>query len=170
MQLELLGDAYILPIAFVVGVAGRFIVEKFKPIFWSSVIRPRKIFPFYETVRLRTTSRTSLKGTDLMGDYEVLTKWLHYTDEQAKAAIAKTKAKKLEDLKLQIIAQNPTGIMVPAVVTSSVLVDFAQVDPMSSAVDIRKAMNSSIATDDEEDFDDQNDEDVDEDDTAAKWI
>jgi hypothetical protein len=44
-----------------------------------------------------------------MSDYDILTKWLKYSEDEAKKMLARLKIQKLEDLKLQIIAQNPTS-------------------------------------------------------------
>jgi hypothetical protein len=50
-----------------------------------------------------------------MSDYDILTKWLKYDEEEVQAMLARLKIQKLEDLKLQIIAQNPTllGVGLP---------------------------------------------------------
>lgn len=68
-----------------------------------------------EVVTNRLGNAANLKGSLLMSDYDILTKWLKYTDEEAKKMLARLKMQKLEDLKLQIIAQNPTllGVGLP---------------------------------------------------------
>lgn len=57
----------------------------------------------------------NLKRGDLMADYDILTKWLKYSPDEANEMVARLKKQKLEDLKLQVMAQNPmiTGIRVP---------------------------------------------------------
>jgi hypothetical protein len=68
-----------------------------------------------EVVTNRLNNASNLKGSQLMSDYDILTKWLKYSDEEAKKMLARLKIQKLEDLKLQIIAQNPTllGVGLP---------------------------------------------------------
>jgi hypothetical protein len=53
---------------------------------------------------------TSLKGSLLMSDWDLLTKYLKFTDEEAEEIISRNKIQKLEDAKLQIIMQNPEVI------------------------------------------------------------
>lgn len=68
-----------------------------------------------EVITNRLNNAANLKGSQLMSDYDILTKWLKYSDEEAKKMLARLKIQKLEDLKLQIIAQNPTllGVGLP---------------------------------------------------------
>jgi hypothetical protein len=68
-----------------------------------------------EVVTNRLNNASNLKGSQLMSDYDILTKWLRYDDDEAKKMLARLKLQKLEDLKLQIIAQNPTllGVGLP---------------------------------------------------------
>lgn len=68
-----------------------------------------------EVVTNRLNNAANLKGSQLMSDYDILTKMLKYSDEEAKQMLARLKIQKLEDLKLQIIAQNPTllGVGMP---------------------------------------------------------
>jgi hypothetical protein len=68
-----------------------------------------------EVVTNRLNNASNLKGSQLMSDYDIMTKWLKYNDEEAKKMLARLKMQKLEDLKLQIIAQNPTllGVGLP---------------------------------------------------------
>ena len=56
-----------------------------------------------------------LKGSQLLSDYDILTTWLKYSPEDAKEAIARMKIQKLEELKLQVMAQNPIvmGVSIP---------------------------------------------------------
>jgi hypothetical protein len=68
-----------------------------------------------EIVTNRINNANSLKGSQLMGDFDILTKWMKYTDDEAKEILARLKVQKLEDLKLQILAQNPAllGVGLP---------------------------------------------------------
>lgn len=68
-----------------------------------------------EVVNNRIQIAAQLKSTMLISDFDLLTKFLKYTEEEAKAIISRTKIQRLEELKLQILAQNPQlmGIGVP---------------------------------------------------------
>lgn len=68
-----------------------------------------------EVITNRLNNAANLKGSQLMSDYDIMTKWLKYPDEEAKKMLARLKIQKIEDLKLQIIAQNPTllGVGLP---------------------------------------------------------
>lgn len=68
-----------------------------------------------EVVTNRLNNASNLKGSQLMSDYDIMTKWLKYSEEEAKNMLARLKMQKLEDLKLQIIAQNPAllGVGLP---------------------------------------------------------
>lgn len=68
-----------------------------------------------EVVTNRLNNASNIKGSQLMSDYDILTKWMKYGDEETKEMLARNKIQKLEDLKLQITAQNPNllGIGLP---------------------------------------------------------
>lgn len=68
-----------------------------------------------EVITNRLNNAANLKGSQLMSDYDILTKWLKYSEDEAKKMLARLKIQKIEDLKLQIIAQNPTllGVGLP---------------------------------------------------------
>lgn len=68
-----------------------------------------------EVITNRLNNASNLKGSQLMSDYDIMTKWMKYSDEEAKKMLARLKIQKLEDLKLQIIAQNPAllGVGIP---------------------------------------------------------
>jgi hypothetical protein len=68
-----------------------------------------------EIVTNRINNANSLKGSQLMGDFDILTKWMKYTEDESREILARLKVQKLEDLKLQILAQNPTllGVGMP---------------------------------------------------------
>lgn len=69
-----------------------------------------------EIVTARIQNATGLKSAGIMGDYDILTRWMAYTDEEAKIITARAKMQKIEDAKLQILAQNPAllGVGIPA--------------------------------------------------------
>jgi hypothetical protein len=63
----------------------------------------------------RIQNAGAIKGSQLMSDFDILTEWMKYPEDQALKMIARLKIQKLEELKLQIIAQNPTllGVGLP---------------------------------------------------------
>lgn len=63
-----------------------------------------------EIVTSRITNATALKGSQMMSDFDLLTKFLKYDKETAEEMLARNELQKLKDLRLQIIAQNPTLI------------------------------------------------------------
>lgn len=68
-----------------------------------------------EVVAGRIQNAGALKGSQLMSDYDILTKWMKYDEDEALKMLARLKIQKLEELKIQIIAQNPTllGVGLP---------------------------------------------------------
>jgi intein/homing endonuclease len=68
-----------------------------------------------EVITNRINNANSLKGSQLLSDYDILTKWMKYPEDEAKEMIARMKIQKLEDLKLQVLAQNPQllGVGIP---------------------------------------------------------
>lgn len=50
----------------------------------------------------------ALKGAQIFSDYDCLTRVLEFDEQDAKDIVARTKAQKMEDLKMQLIGQNPT--------------------------------------------------------------
>lgn len=60
-----------------------------------------------EVITNRLNNAANLKGSQLMSDYDILTKFMKYPEDEAKKMLARLKMQKLDDLKLQIIAQNP---------------------------------------------------------------
>lgn len=60
-----------------------------------------------EVVSTRIQNAGSLKGAGILPDYDILTETLHYSEDDAKMKIARLKIQKLEELKMQIVAQNP---------------------------------------------------------------
>lgn len=69
-----------------------------------------------EIVTNRINNANSLKGSQLMADFDILVKWMKYTEDETKEMLARLKVQKLEDLKLQILAQNPQllGVGMPS--------------------------------------------------------
>lgn len=69
-----------------------------------------------DVVTARITNATSIKSSALLSDYDIITKLLKYSNEDAQEMLARLKIQKLEDAKLQILGQNPQllGIGVPA--------------------------------------------------------
>jgi hypothetical protein len=68
-----------------------------------------------EVITNRINNAGALKGSQLMSDKDILVHWLKFDDEEAEKIVSRNKLQKLEDLKLQIIAQNPQllGVGVP---------------------------------------------------------
>lgn len=68
-----------------------------------------------EVLTNRLNNAANLKGSQLMSDYDIMTKFLKYPEEEVQKMLARLKMQKIEDLKLQIIAQNPAllGVGLP---------------------------------------------------------
>jgi hypothetical protein len=68
-----------------------------------------------EVVNGRYSNATTLKSGQLMADYDIMTRILKYNDEETEEMLSRLKIQKLEDLKLQVLAQNPQllGIGIP---------------------------------------------------------
>jgi hypothetical protein len=68
-----------------------------------------------EIISARITNATNLKTSTLMGDYDVLTKWLKYGHQEALEIQARSKLQKLDDARLEILKANPElmGVGVP---------------------------------------------------------
>lgn len=60
-----------------------------------------------ETTNNRVTTASSLKSAQLMSDYDVHIRYLRHSEEETQEMIARLKIQKLEELKLQVLAQNP---------------------------------------------------------------
>jgi hypothetical protein len=69
-----------------------------------------------EVMTNRINVVTTLKSSMLMSDYDLLTKYMKINEEEAQRIISRNKIQKLEDLKIQIVGQNPQllGIGTPA--------------------------------------------------------
>lgn len=68
-----------------------------------------------EVVTGRYGNATTLKSGQLMGDYDIMVKILKYNEDETEEMLSRLKIQKLEDLKLQVLAQNPQllGIGIP---------------------------------------------------------
>ena len=68
-----------------------------------------------EVVSARYNNAGALKSGMLMSDYDIYTKILRYSHDDAEEMLARLKIQKLEDLKIQIMAQNPQllGVGIP---------------------------------------------------------
>lgn len=68
-----------------------------------------------EVTNNRIQNATTIKGSQLMSDYDVLKLWMHYTEEEAQEIISRNQVQKLGDLKLQVVAQMPQllGVGIP---------------------------------------------------------
>lgn len=60
-----------------------------------------------EVVEARFNRAATLKGSQLMSDYDILVDILKFDPERAKEYVARMKQQKLEDLKIQVMAANP---------------------------------------------------------------
>lgn len=68
-----------------------------------------------EVVTARYGNAGTLKSGQLMSDYDIMIKILKYSEDETDEMLARLKLQKLEDLKLQVLAQNPQllGIGIP---------------------------------------------------------
>ena len=69
-----------------------------------------------EVTNNRVTTASSLKSAQLMSDYDVHIRYLKHSESETEEMIARLKIQKLEELKLQVLAQNPQllGVGVPS--------------------------------------------------------
>jgi len=68
-----------------------------------------------EIMNNRISVVTSLKSSLLMSDFDLLTRYMKLPEEEAERVISRNKIQKLEDLKIQIVGQNPQllGVGIP---------------------------------------------------------
>lgn len=68
-----------------------------------------------DIITARFGNANSLKSGLLMSDYDIMIKILKYSEEEAEEMLARLKIQKLEDLKLQVLSQNPQllGVGIP---------------------------------------------------------
>jgi hypothetical protein len=73
-----------------------------------------------EIMNNRINVVTTLKSSMLMSDFDLLTRFMKISEEEATRIISRNKIQKLEDLKIQIIGQNPQllGVGTPGVQSS----------------------------------------------------
>jgi len=100
-----------------------------------------------EIVTNRLNNASNLKGSQLMSDFDILTKWMKYDEEETKKMLARLKIQKLEDLKLQIVAQNPTllGVGLPGVEETEIGTEPGGPNPMLGAEGLPAAPESAGA-------------------------
>lgn len=60
-----------------------------------------------EVISTRIQNAGSLKGAALMSDFDILNKWMKYSEDEVKLMLARLDLQKLKELKFQIVAQNP---------------------------------------------------------------
>lgn len=70
-----------------------------------------------EVMNNRISIITSLKGSMILSDFDLMRRYLHLSEDETEELISRNKIQKLEDLKLQIIGQNPQlmGVGVPGI-------------------------------------------------------
>ncbi len=68
-----------------------------------------------EVITNRINNANNLKGSQLFADYDIYVDWLKLPPDVAKEKLARLKIQKLEDLKIQVLAQNPImlGVATP---------------------------------------------------------
>ncbi len=68
-----------------------------------------------EVTTNRINNASSLKSSQLMADWDIQTRWMKYSEDETEEMLARLKIQKLEDLKLQVLAQNPQliGVGIP---------------------------------------------------------
>lgn len=60
-----------------------------------------------EVMNNRISAVTTLKSSTLMSDFDLLTRYMKIPQDEAERIVARNKIQKIEDLKIQIIGQNP---------------------------------------------------------------
>jgi hypothetical protein len=60
-----------------------------------------------EVLTNRINNANSFKGSQLLSDHDIYVDWLKFPEEDAKIKLSRLKIQKLEDLKIQVLAQNP---------------------------------------------------------------
>lgn len=90
-----------------------------------------------EVVTNRLNNAANLKGSQLMSDYDIYLKFMKYPEDEANKMLARLKIQKLEDLKLQIIAQNPQllGVGLPGPEETEVGIEPGGPSPMLGAME-----------------------------------
>lgn len=85
-----------------------------------------------EVTGARISAAGSLKGAQIMSDFDILVKWMKYPEDEAKQMLARLKIQKFEDLKMQIVAQNPqlAGVGMPGPDETQVSTEPQEDNPM----------------------------------------
>jgi hypothetical protein len=68
-----------------------------------------------DVINARLGVATQLKSSVLMSDYDIYINWLKYSQDQTDEMLGRLKIQKLEELKIQVLSQNPQllGVGVP---------------------------------------------------------
>jgi len=68
-----------------------------------------------EVITNRINNASNVKGSQLFSDYDIYIDWLKLSEDDAKEKLSRLKIQKLEDLKIQVLAQNPAllGVGMP---------------------------------------------------------
>ena len=68
-----------------------------------------------DVLNARLSLATQLKSSNLMADYDIYVNWLKYNQEETKEMLGRLKIQKLEELRTQVLSQNPQllGIGIP---------------------------------------------------------
>lgn len=103
-----LADRHLQMLGYPPDVYDDLVIKMTPPSDWAELSRA-------ETTNNRVTTASSLKSAQLMSDYDVHIRYLRHTEEETQEMIARLKIQKLEELKLQVLAQNPQllGVGVP---------------------------------------------------------
>lgn len=85
-----------------------------------------------EVITNRNTNAASLKGAMLIPDYDILTKYLKFNEDETEEMLSRMKLQKLDDLKLQILAQNPQllGVGIPGTGENEIGAEVGGPNPM----------------------------------------
>lgn len=68
-----------------------------------------------DVLNARLSLATQLKSSNLMSDYDIYLYWLKYNQEETEEMLGRLKIQKLEDLRIQVLSQNPQllGVGIP---------------------------------------------------------
>ena len=85
-----------------------------------------------EILTNRIANITSLKGSQIMADWDLLIKYGKFTPDEADEIVARNELQKAKDLKIQLIAQNPQllGVGLPGADEEEIGTDGAGPNPM----------------------------------------
>jgi len=103
-----------------------------------------------EVANTRLSIATQLKSANLMSDYDIYVSWLGYDKQETKEMLSRLKIQKLEDLKLQIIGQNP-GLLGVGVPENNDIQEIGAVPGITdSNIEVPKEQSSDGLTDSEQ--------------------